>query len=124
MRLPGKGCWPVERMTASRSSPRPRGAATKCHSTPVVPVQRAAARGRQVACPADVAVRMADVTCVADAQQADESRSAAPALAARDVEIDHVADPEAMPEAADERIDQGENSVLETEDSVPERRSL
>ena len=75
-------------------------------------LDRAAAGGLEVARPADVAVRMAQVRPAAGPQQADQSAAhAALAVCARP-KLDDVADPDARQTRANQRIEQGQDPVL------------
>lgn len=65
--------------------------------------------------PTDVPIWMADVVRALRMEHADQPSPRATVAAARDFELNNIADAAVAPHPADERVDQRENAVLETE---------
>src|SRR5687768_17719603 len=82
--------------------------------------QQTFARGLQVARPARVAIGMAQVMALPRVEQPDQSTALALSVAARDAQLEDIADTPASPHGADEWIEPGEDAVLHAERAAPE----
>ena len=76
-------------------------------------------RGLEVARPAGLAVGVAEVHPVGDAEEAQQHGARRSAAPADDFELDHVADAGLPPAGPDERVGPAEESVHAPEDAVP-----
>ena len=85
-------------------------------------VDRPPAGRDQIARPADLTIRVTDIASAVCVEHADQPGPAARPAPPGHLEIDHVADSGPSPERAHNRIDEGENPVLELERGVPEMR--
>jgi len=83
------------------------------------PAQYAAAGGIEVARPANVSVRMAEVALASRVEQANQSRSDAGAIAATDPQLEDVAHAVAAPYGPDQRVDHSQDAILQPKRGAP-----